>query len=521
MSWLPWLMCGVMVVACANTEQSKLKVLVLFPFPSKSHSILGDGVVRHLIKAGHEVTYITPYVKKGLTPKLRQIDVSDNFKAIDMEQLNLKTIIMNKGVSFSIFDFFETTLNIFNMTFHNDNVQKLLRDPKEKFDVIIAEWMFNELYATFSAVFGAPYIWVSTVQPHWMVLRLIDEASNPAYTADSHSPSVPPFSFYERVQQLFFQIVGITVQKFFFDPKIEAVYDDLAPIIKQRGSEVPKFDELKYNASLMLGNSHVSMGSSPALPQSYKVVGGYHIDTNVKPLPADLQKIMDDAKDGVIYFSMGSNLRSKDLPSEVTQSLLKVFSSLKQTVMWKFEEVLPGLPENVHILKWASQHSILAHPNCKLFITHGGLLSSTETIYFAKPIIGIPVFADQFVNVDRAVKVGIAKRVDLSFTMADELKAAIEEMLNNPSYTRKVEELSFVYHHRPVSPGAELVHWVEHVARTRGAPHLRSPALHVPLYQKMYLDLAAVVFIILIAITKLIKRLFRKKNTEKKKKKTN
>ncbi|CAG9793378.1 unnamed protein product [Diatraea saccharalis] len=56
MSWLPWLMCGVMVVACANTEQSKLKVLVLFPFPSKSHSILGDGVVRHLIKAGHEVT---------------------------------------------------------------------------------------------------------------------------------------------------------------------------------------------------------------------------------------------------------------------------------------------------------------------------------------------------------------------------------------------------------------------------------------------------------------------------------
>lgn len=74
-----------------------------------------------------------------------------------------------------------------------------------------------------------------------------------------------------------------------------------------------------------------------------------------------------------------------------------------------------------------------AHPNCVLFITHGGLLSTTETTYFAKPIIGIPAFADQFINVDRAVAKGFAKRVDLSYNMADELGVAINEMLQNPS----------------------------------------------------------------------------------------
>lgn len=31
------------------------KILVAFPFPSSSHGILGDGFVRHLLGAGHEV----------------------------------------------------------------------------------------------------------------------------------------------------------------------------------------------------------------------------------------------------------------------------------------------------------------------------------------------------------------------------------------------------------------------------------------------------------------------------------
>lgn len=32
------------------------KILVIFPFPTKSHAALGNGVVRHLLNAGHEVS---------------------------------------------------------------------------------------------------------------------------------------------------------------------------------------------------------------------------------------------------------------------------------------------------------------------------------------------------------------------------------------------------------------------------------------------------------------------------------
>ncbi|GBP15242.1 UDP-glucuronosyltransferase [Eumeta japonica] len=220
----------------------------------------------------------------------------------------------------------------------------------------------------------------------------------------------------------------------------------------------------------------------------------------------DLQKLMDNAKDGVIYFSMGSNLKSKDMPAAMKREFLEIFGQLKQTVIWKFEEALPDAPKNVHMMTWAPQQSILAHPNCVLFVTHGGLLSSTETVHFGVPIIGIPVFGDQFVNVGRAVNKGIAVKVDLSYDTPKELKLAIQEVLSNPSYRETVKYLSLVYHDRPVPPSKELVHWVEHAIKTRGAPHLRSRALMTPWYQKMYLDLAALVLIVLFSLSQKVNR---------------
>ncbi|XP_022836232.1 UDP-glucuronosyltransferase 1-5-like [Spodoptera litura] len=91
--------------------------------------------------------------------------------------------------------------------------------------------------------------------------------------------------------------------------------------------------------------------------------------------------------------------------------------------------------------------------------------------------------------------------------MADKLREAIIEVTSNKRYAEKAKELSFIHHDRPVKPGVELVHWVNHVINTRGAPHLRSPALHVPFYQKMYLDLAAVLVILFLAGRVLLKKI--------------
>lgn len=40
----------------------------------------------------------------------------------------------------------------------------------------------------------------------------------------------------------------------------------------------------------------------------------------------------------------------------------------------------------------------LAHPNVKLFISHGGALGLNEAVYEGVPVLGIPMYADQITN---------------------------------------------------------------------------------------------------------------------------
>ncbi|KAH9642711.1 hypothetical protein HF086_002981 [Spodoptera exigua] len=196
---------------------------------------------------------------------------------------------------------------------------------------------------------------------------------------------------------------------------------------------------------------------------------------------------------------MGSNLKSKELPDDLKHGLLEVFRGLKQTVIWKFEENLPDQPK---------MSTSCTHPNLKLFVTHGGLLSLTEAVHFGVPIIVIPVFADQFLNANQARNKGFAERVDLSHNLHKDLKIALDKVLGDfNKYLGRAKEVSAAYHDNLIKPGVALNFWVEHVVRTRGAPHLRSVALQVPLYQQAYLDLLAVLLAAAVAILLVVRRI--------------
>ncbi|CAH2054210.1 unnamed protein product, partial [Iphiclides podalirius] len=98
----------------------------------------------------------------------------------------------------------------------------------------------------------------------------------------------------------------------FYENLEKRTYEEFfTPIVEKRGRSLPPYEELRYNASFIFGNSHVSLGQAVTLPQNYIPIAGYHIQQDIKSLPKYLKKILDDAKYGVIYFSLGSNLKSK------------------------------------------------------------------------------------------------------------------------------------------------------------------------------------------------------------------
>lgn len=76
------------------------------------------------------------------------------------------------------------------------------------------------------------------------------------------------------------------------------------------------------------------------------------------------------------------------MPESKRLMFLRVFSELKQKIIWKWEtEVMPDKPDNLKLSKWLPQQAILAHPNTRLFITHSGQSSTQETLCHKKPVV--------------------------------------------------------------------------------------------------------------------------------------
>jgi UDP-glucoronosyl and UDP-glucosyl transferase len=90
-------------------------------------------------------------------------------------------------------------------------------------------------------------------------------------------------------------------------------------------------------------------------------------DSSFTQIFKDMQDYLDGAKDGVIYFSMGSILKAKDMDSEKVRAFADAFAELPQRVVWKWEaETMPGQPKNVKIGAWMPQQAILGNPSIKV-----------------------------------------------------------------------------------------------------------------------------------------------------------
>ncbi|KAJ8954678.1 hypothetical protein NQ318_011370 [Aromia moschata] len=473
------------------------KILAVFPTAIPSHYILGNALLRGLANAGHDVTMLSPFTEKNPPKNCSWRDIVLT-GVIDQQQENIKMLTKYQwlgqysSLTALIVPFMGayTSEKILNHT----NVQKLMRSG-EKFDVVIVGQFHSEATKAFSNLFDAHLILFSSIGTNSMLNHLVGNPSLPSFAPEFMSSFPPKMSFLQRVQNTIYRFMISSVLHLY-------AYSANDKMVKKYFPS--PFDQLDlkdalYNVSLVLLNSHLSISSAIPYVPCMIDIGGFHVKPP-KKLPNDLQVFLDSAKEGVIYMSLGSNIKSKDLPPECKTAILNTFSKLKLKVLWKWEDdVMPGQPTNVKIGKWLPQQDILAHPNVKLFITQGGLLSTIETVYRGVPIIAIPFFGDQQMNAYSAEKAGYGI-VLLSKDLSEEsLTSVIEEILNNPKYTDEAKRRSKIINDRQVSPIDNAVYWVEYVVRHNGAKHLRVQYLDLAWYQYYLLDVFA--FLLAVAIT--------------------
>lgn len=251
-----------------------------------------------------------------------------------------------------------------------------------------------------------------------------------------------------------------------------------------------------------------------------------HIKKKSNPLPRDIQDFIDNAEHGVVYFSLGGNLKPSLMAIEKQQAIIKSLSKLKEKIIWKWDDESADVDRSKFLVKkWFPQDDILAHPNVKLFVTHGGLLSGTEAIYYAKPLVVIPIFGDQKLNAVRTVTNGFGVRVDYKNLTEQSFSYALNEILSNPSYTVRVKELSERFRDKPQHPLDLAKFYVEYVLRHNGAPFMTSSSTYLNFIEIHNFDVFAiigfVIFVIIYCFYALVRKIVRcfsgsKKNKVKK-----
>ncbi|KAJ3658299.1 hypothetical protein Zmor_010047 [Zophobas morio] len=489
------------------------KILALFPHRGKSHFLVYYPLVEALAKKGHDVTVMGHYPLKTPIPNYRDVVLHEEIPTIPGNLGDFTGSWLQRWFTLLMLD--KLAEASCTQAFASSVVKDFLKTD-ERFDVIITQAFNSECFASFANKFKAPTIGISTcIIPHWISER-VGTPTTPSYIPNVHMEHYDRMPFLARVENL---VLGV-LQQLYYNSVMMKYGEDIAK--EYFGEDSPSLMDITLNTSLLLVNSHFSLTlPRPTVPALVEV-GGMHIG-QVKKLPTDLEKWINESTHGVIYFSLGSMIKGHTFPDEKRQEFLKAFGRLPQRVLWKYEnDTMPGKPDNVMIQKWMPQLDILCHPNVKAFISHGGLLGTTEAVHCGVPVMVMPQYGDQFTNAKALEANGGGVILHLYEATEEKVYDALKTILD-PKFKKQAEELSTRFRDRPMPPLETAIYWVEYVARHRGAHHMRTAAVGMPLYKYLLLDVIAflllvfgLVFAASFYVTRAIfRKLFGKKDKQK------
>lgn len=490
------------------------KILCVFPSPGRSHVLVGQTLLKALAERGHEVTMVSPFKLSKPVPNYREIYIP----ADDTVSRMTKSFLEKPQNMFKVMPtMVASVLETANRTITDP---KFLAIKNEQFDVVISGLFIADFFLGIGPHFNAPIVALWSAGQTKFTSDLV---GNPrALEAVPHVMLGPkgPMGFVSRMKNL---LIGVleNMMTIYLTYKQKPYYDSNFPADKY-----PSYNDVRKNVSLVLLNTHFSSSGPRPYIQNVIEVGGLQIKTKPDPLPKDIQEWLDGAEHGVIYFCLGSNLKTSDLPPEKLQIFLKVLGKQKQRVLFKWEtDSIPNQPKNFLTKKWLPQDDVLAHKNVVLFISHGGLGGLAEARFHAVPILGVPIFAEQSHNANSVEEEGWGKQLDYSTLTEESLETPLRELLSNPQYRQKVKELSALYRDRPQSAVDLACYWVEYVIRHKGAPHMHYQGAELNFFQEQMLDVVAVLLVgayVLFKVGKfLVKALVRRVCGGRRKQKTN
>jgi MGT family glycosyltransferase len=132
----------------------------------------------------------------------------------------------------------------------------------------------------------------------------------------------------------------------------------------------------------------------------------------------------------LVYISLGSIFTDKP---EFYRVCLEAFGDRRFQVAMTIGGVdasgLGPLPPTVHVQPWLPQLAVLRQASA--FITHAGMNSTMEALYYGVPLLTLPQMPEQAVNADRVVALGLGQQLDVRAVTADALRDALDQVTSS------------------------------------------------------------------------------------------
>jgi MGT family glycosyltransferase len=184
-------------------------------------------------------------------------------------------------------------------------------------------------------------------------------------------------------------------------------------------------------------------------PRSVPLPATWHsLQASVRASDADWSPPagLGDPDTPLVYLSLGS-LGSADLP--LMRRLVDALSRTRCRVVVSkgpLHDQL-DLPDGMVGEEFLPQVAVL--PQVDAVITHGGNNTVTESLFFGKPMVVLPLFWDQHDNAQRVAETGFGVRCPTYEVGPDELGAALDSVLNDRSRRARLAAVSRRLHATP------------------------------------------------------------------------
>ncbi len=373
-----------------------MSCIVFFCIPAHGHTNPTLGVVRELVDRGHRVYY---YSYKPLRGKIEAAGATfvscDDY---DMEQkLSPKDAVrVGKDLAFSTKILVDTTLALDACV--STDMARL------KPDCIVADSM--AVWGKAAAMkFGIPFV-----------------------------SSTTTFAFNRHSAKIMKQGVGDLIKMLLSLPKI--------------GKDIKRLQDAGYPVKSVLdiiqndNATHTVVYTSPQFQPCAETFSDCYafVGPSIRPASAEIEKTAEK----LVYISMGT-VNNDMLP--LYKRCIAAFADAPYQVILSVgnlvaREDFGALPENVTVVPHVDQIAVLQKAD--VFLSHCGMNSVSESLYFGVPLVMLPQTAEQRGVAERVHQLGAGLK--LARTDASSIRAAVDAVLLDDAYRRSADAIAAGFH---------------------------------------------------------------------------